>query len=356
MGIEGGERARIGQRVVGPLIGGCATSDADLDIHHPTGTYSDTSDCIPSVGRAVPARVARMSIAALRTDDSAFAGLPDWSYEPRYVEDLSGYEGLRMHYVDEGPADGPVMLCLHGEPTWSYLYRRMIPVFLEAGYRVVAPDFFGFGRSDKPTDDAVYTWDFHRNALLGFIRRLDLQDLTLVVQDWGGLLGLTVPVDEGDRIAGLIIMNTGFGVGTTPSEGFVEWRDFVARTPDLGVGRLMARSCRHLTGDEITAYDAPFPGPEYKGGVRTFPALVPTDPAMDGVEVSRAAVKWWEQFDGRSFMAIGMQDPVLGAEVMHRVHRHIKGCPPPLEIEDGGHFLQEWGDQVARAALEAWAG
>ncbi len=301
------------------------------------------------------ANVAVMTIEALRTDDSAFADLPGWPYEPRYVEDLAGYEGLRMHYVDEGPADVPVMLCLHGEPTWAYVYRRMIPVFLEAGYRVVAPDFYGFGRSDKPVDDAAYTWDFHRNSLLAFLDYLDLHDVTLVVQDWGGLLGLTVPVDQAQRIVGLLVMNTGFGVGATPSQGFAEWRDFVAKTPDLGVGRLMGRSCRHLSAEEIAAYDAAFPGPEYKAGVRTFPALVPTDPDMDGVAVSRQAVKWWEQFAGKSFMAIGMKDPVLGADVMHRVHRHINGCPPPLEIEEGGHFLQEWGDQVARAALEAWA-
>ena len=299
--------------------------------------------------------VPSMSIEALRTPDTAFSDLPDWPYQPNYVVDLPDYEGLRMHYVDEGPTEAPVMLCLHGEPTWAYLYRRMIPIFLEAGYRVVAPDFFGFGRSDKPVDDAVYTWDFHRNALLGFIRHLDLQDVTLVVQDWGGLLGLTVPVDEGNRITGLLIMNTSFGVGVTPSEGFAEWRDYVARTPDLAVDRLMARSCRHLTAEEAAAYEAPFPSPEHKAGVRTFPALVPTDPSMDGVEVSRQAVQWWEQFDGRSFMAIGMQDPVLGPDVMHRVRRHINGCPPPLEIAEGGHFLQEWGDQVARAALEEWA-
>jgi len=298
-----------------------------------------------------------MTIEALRTDDSRFADLADWPYQPRYVEDLDGYGGLRIHYIDEGPAEAPLMLCLHGEPTWAYLYRRMVPIFLEAGYRVVAPDFFGFGRSDKPVDDAVYTWDFHRNALLGFIERLDLQAVTLVVQDWGGLLGLTVPVAYPDRIAGLLIMNTGFGSGSTPSEGFVEWRDYVARTPDLAVGRLMGRSCRHLSAGEMAAYDAPFPSVEYKAGVRTFPALVPTNRSMDGVEVSRQAIHWWsKQFDGHSFMAIGMQDPVLGAPVMRRIHEIINGCPPPLEIEEGGHFLQEWGDQVATAALAAWAG
>ncbi len=296
-----------------------------------------------------------MIIEAVRTDDARFSDLPDWPYEPKYLDDLPGYEGLRMHYVDEGPPDGAVMLCLHGEPTWAYLYRRMIPVFLESGYRAVAPDFYGFGRSDKPVDDAVYSWDFHRNSLLAFIERLDLRDITLVVQDWGGLLGLTVPVTMPERIAGLLIMNTGFGAGSVPSAGFLAWRDYVAHTPDLAADRLMARSCEHLTPEEAAAYEAPFPSVEYKAGVRTFPALVPTDKSMDGVEVSRRAIQWWsEQFDGHSFMAIGMQDPVLGPEVMNKVHAIIRGCPPPLEVAEGGHFLQEWGDQVARAALAAW--
>jgi pimeloyl-ACP methyl ester carboxylesterase len=296
-----------------------------------------------------------MTIDALRTDDSRFDNLPGWPFPPRYLETLPGYEGLRMHYIDEGPVEAPVFLCLHGEPTWAYLYRRMIPVFLDAGMRVVAPDFYGFGRSDKPVDDATYTWDFHRNALLRFVEALDLTDITLVVQDWGGLLGLTLPVEFPDRIDGLLIMNTAFGVGGTPSEGFVAWRDFVARVPDLDVGRVLANTTPHLTEEEIAAYDAPFPGPEYKAGVRTFPALVPTDPAMDGVEGSRQAMSWWkDEFAGRSFMAIGIQDRILGADVMERVHGVLGGCPEPMRVEDAGHFVQEWGEPVAREALAAW--
>jgi pimeloyl-ACP methyl ester carboxylesterase len=297
-----------------------------------------------------------MSIEAVRTDDARFESIPDWPYQPRYVEDLLGYEGLRMHFIDEGPRDAPVYLCLHGEPTWAYLYRRMIPVFLESGARVVAPDFFGFGRSDKPVDDSVYTWDFHRGALLAFIERLALTDVTLVVQDWGGLLGLTVPVDMADRVSGLLIMNTAFGTGAEPSEGFVEWRHYVANTPDLAVDRLMKRSCPHLTDDEAAAYEAPFPGPDYKAGVRTFPSLVPTSADMDGVGVSRAAVNWWAtKFDGHSFMAIGESDPVLAA-TMPAVHERINGCPPPLVLAEAGHFVQEWGDAVARAAIAEWSG
>ncbi|MFZ0014169.1 MAG: haloalkane dehalogenase [Acidimicrobiia bacterium] len=296
-----------------------------------------------------------MSIEALRTDDVRFDSIPDWPYQPRYVDDLVGYEGLRMHFVDEGPRDAPIYLCLHGEPTWAYLYRRMMPIFLETGARVVAPDLFGFGRSDKPIDDAAYTWDFHRGSLLALVEHLGLEEMTLVVQDWGGILGLTLPVDFPDRVARLLIMNTAFGTGAGPGPGFVQWRDYVANTPDLAVDRLMKRSCPHLSDAEAAAYEAPFPGPEYKAGVRTFPALVPTSPDMDGVEVSRRAVKWWAtEFEGESFMAIGESDPVLAA-VMPAVHERIKGCPPPLVIPEAGHFVQEWGEQVAHAALAAWS-
>lgn len=298
-----------------------------------------------------------MTTQKLRTDDARFESLPDWPYQPRYIDNLPGYEGLRMHYVDEGPRDAPVFLCLHGQPTWGYLYRRMIPVFLDSGARVVAPDFYGFGRSDKPVADDAYTWDFHRNSLLGLIAALDLTNITLVVQDWGGLLGLTVPVAFADRVSRLLIMNTGFGVGSKPSQGFIQWRDFVKNTPDFDVGRLIANGTPHLTADEIAAYDAPFPGPDHKAGVRTFPSLVPTDREMDGVAVSRQAMQWWrEEFDGQSFMAIGMADPVLGAPVMERVHAVIRGCPEPMRIPDAGHFVQEWGGPVAAAALETWGG
>lgn len=296
-----------------------------------------------------------MTLETVRTPDERFSSLPDWPYEPHYVDDLPGYEGLRMHYVDEGPRDAPVFLCLHGEPTWAYLYRKMIPAFLEAGSRVVAPDFFGFGRSDKPVADDAYTWVFHRNALLRLIERLDLTDVTLVVQDWGGVLGLTIPVDMPERVSRLLIMNTAFATGAEPTEGFVAWRDYVARTPDLDVTGLMKRMCDDLTDEEAAAYGAPFPSPEFKAGVRTFPALVPTSPDMDGVTVSREAVEWWStEFDGQSFMAIGEADPVLGS-VMPIMHRIIRGCPEPMRLPSVGHFVQEQdGEQVARAALTSW--
>jgi pimeloyl-ACP methyl ester carboxylesterase len=286
----------------------------------------------------------------LRTPDDRFADLPDYPFEPHYLD----IGGLRMAYVDAGPADGEVVLCLHGEPTWSYLYRKMIPVFAAAGMRVVAPDWFGFGRSDKPVDDADYTWEFHHRSMLQMVDSWQLRDITLVVQDWGGLLGLTLPVSHPDLVARLLIMNTGLGVGTPPGEGFLAWRDYVASTPDFNVGELMARAEPALTPAEVAAYDAPFPDARYKAGVRRFPALVPTTEDADGVDVSRRAAAWWAtEFDGRSFMAVGTLDPVLGPKVMDRMRQIIRGCPEPMLVQ-AGHFVPEHGEPIARAALREW--
>ncbi len=290
---------------------------------------------------------------SVRTSEERFENLPGWDYAPSYIDDLAGYEGLRWAYVDEGPKDAPVFLCLHGEPSWGYLYRKMAPVFLKAGYRVVIPDMFGFGRSDKPIDDAVYTFDWHRGALKAFIERMDLTDVCLVCQDWGGVLGLTLPMDYPDRFSRLIVMNTAIGIGKGASEGFIAWRDFMANTPDLDVAGLMKRATPILSDEEAAAYAAPFPGAEFKAGVRRFPALVPITPDMDGVQTGLKAVKFWsEDWTGDSFMAVGMQDPVLGPDTMAWLRSVIKGCPEPMEIAEGGHFVQEWGAPIAEAALK----
>lgn len=292
---------------------------------------------------------------ALRTPDEAFVGLPGYDFAPHYVDDLPGYEGLRVHYLDEGPKDAEnVFLCLHGQPSWSYLYRKMIPVFAEAGHRVIAPDLLGFGRSDKPVEDAVYTFSFHRNMLLAFLDRIGLQRFTLVCQDWGGILGLTLPVDIPDRIDRLLVMNTGIPIGKPVGKGFEDWRAFNRTKPDLDIAGLFLRGTPGLTAEEAQAYAAPYPDVRYKAGVRRFPELVMTDPDMDGVDIARKAVEWWRtQWSGPTFMAVGMQDPVLGPKAMEVLRHVIRGCPPPMEIEDGGHFVQEQGDRIARAALQA---
>ena len=291
---------------------------------------------------------------SLRTDDSRFENLPDFPFQPNYISDLASYEGQRIHYLDEGRGDAsqPTYLCLHGEPTWSYLYRRMIPEFTAAGGRAIAPDLLGFGRSDKPVSEDVYGFHFHRNLLLALIERLNLTNITLVVQDWGGILGLTLPMEMPERFSRLIIMNTVLATGKTAGEGFNNWRAYVAANPDLAIGRIMQRSCPHLSDAEIAAYDAPWPDTTYKAGVRRFPPMVMTDPGMEGVETSKRALKFWrEDWTGESFMAIGMQDPVIGPDLMGWMHGNIKNCPPPLEVHDAGHFVQEWGQEVARAAL-----
>ena len=297
-----------------------------------------------------------MAIDALRTPDERFDDLPDWPYAPHYRDDLPGYEGLRLHYVDEGPRDGHVFLCLHGQPSWSYLYRKMIPVFVEAGHRVIAPDFFGFGRSDKPREDATYTFDFHRNTLLALTEALGLRGVTLVCQDWGGILGLTLPVSQPELVARLLIMNTAIAVGANPGKGFREWLAYSNNNPDLDVAKLMGRAIPGISEAEAAAYGAPFPSVEYKGGVRRFPNLVPIEPEMEGASWGLQAASFWStKWSGPTFMAVGEQDPVLGPKVMAMVRQMIRGCPEPMLIEDQGHFVQEACDRIARAALEAFA-
>jgi haloalkane dehalogenase len=294
----------------------------------------------------------------LRTPEDRFVDLAGFSYRAVYIDDIKGFEGLRMHYIDEGPRDADhIFLCLHGEPTWSYLYRRMIPVITDAGHRVVAPDFFGFGRSDKPLGESVYTFDFHRNSLIAFIEYLNLKNITLVCQDWGGILGLTLPMDMTGRFSRLLVMNTTLGTGDVPlSKGFLDWRAWVAKNPDLSAGKLLKLTCPHLSEEECAAYDAPFPDIKYKAGVRRFPEIVPDSPDSPGAELSRRAREWLRsKWNGLAFMAIGMKDPVLGPPVMQALRNDIRSCPLPFEHFEAGHFVQEWGEEIAKEALVTFA-
>lgn len=294
----------------------------------------------------------------LRTPEERFADLPGFPYEPRYAE-LPTDPPLRMAYVDEGEAgaDGPTFLCLHGQPSWSYLYRKMIPVFVRAG-RVVAPDLIGFGRSDKPADDEWYTIEHHRDALLALVDALDLRRITLVCQDWGGLLGLTLPVDRPDRFERLIVMNTGFPTGEQAlGPGFEAWKAFNRSQPDLDIAALMKRATPILSDAEAAAYAAPYPDQSYKAGVRRFPELVPGSTDAPGSAIGRRARDWFrDEWTGESFMAIGMEDPVIGERAMEALRRNIRGCPEPMKVADAGHFVQEWGEPIARAALASFAG
>jgi pimeloyl-ACP methyl ester carboxylesterase len=287
----------------------------------------------------------------MRTPDERFANLPGFAWAPNYLE----WQGLRVHYLDVGSGER-TLLCLHGEPTWSYLYRKMIPPFVAAGYRVVAPDFLGFGRSDKPEEESFYTFEMHRNLLLHVIEKLDLKNLALAVQDWGGLLGLTVPMDMPQRFERLLVMNTALGTGDAPlSPGFVAWRDYVAKTQSMDCGKLLGRACPHLSAAEAAAYETPYPDAASKAGVRRFPQLVPDRPDAPGAALSRRARDWWQNaWQGEAFMAIGAKDPVLGPPVMQALRRIIRNCPEPYIHAEGGHFLQEWGDDIAREVLKKW--
>ena len=289
-------------------------------------------------------RAWRLRDDALRTPDAAFERLPDWPFEPQYVDDLPSLGGLRMAYIDEGPRSAKTTwLLLHGNPTWAYVWRHWIPRLTQAGHRVVAPDLMGFGRSDKPKKMAQHSYDWHRQVLLELVERLDLQRVTLAVQDWGGLLGLTLPMAAPARYEALCVMNTTLATGEQAlPDGFVSWRQFCRDKPQFGVGDLLGRGCRHLTREERAAYDAPFADSGYRAALRRFPEMVMGDMEAPGAAISReAAVFWSTQWSGKAAMVIGDADPVL-ASVMPALHAKIRGCSAPIHLPSGGHFVQEW--------------
>ena len=292
---------------------------------------------------------------ALRTPEASFANLPDYPWPPNYLSDLPALAGLRMHYLDLGPADAhTTYLCLHGNPAWSYLYRKMIPVFTGAGHRVIAPDLIGFGKSDKPKKDSFHTFDFHRQVLLELVERLDLRNVVLVVQDWGGILGLTLPMDAPQRYRGLLVMNTTLATGDLPlSNGFLAWREWCAKSPEFDVGRLFARGNPQMSASEWQAYNAPFPDRGHRAALRAFPPMVPEFADSPGAAVSRRAAEFWtSQWTGQSLMAIGQQDPVLGEPVMRALQAQIRGCAEVMLLPEAGHFVQEHGERIAERAVE----
>jgi haloalkane dehalogenase len=289
---------------------------------------------------------------AVRTPEDRFDGLPGYDFEPRYIQLDGDLAGLRMHYVDEGSGD-PIVL-LHGEPTWAYLYRKMIPPLTEAG-RVLAPDFVGFGRSDKPTDRDWYTYDRHCASLVQFLEQLELSDVTLVVQDWGGPIGLRVAVELSERIARLVILNTGvFRVGPNwPTPGFSAWRDFAERNPDLPVGFVIqGATSTDLPEDVIAAYEAPFPNEGSKAGAAAFPLLVPLTAEDAGAttmaEVADALTRW----EKPTLVAFSDSDPVFPQRAGERLAERIPGAVDFVPIAGASHFLQEdKGEEIATAIL-----
>ena len=300
---------------------------------------------------------------ALRTPDSAFAGLPGYPWPPNYISTLPALAGLRLHYLDEPAPPGQAgalpltYLCLHGNPAWSYLYRKMIPAFLQSGARVVAPDLPGFGKSDKPKKDSFHSFSRHRQILLELVEQLDLKNIVLVVQDWGGLLGLTLPMFAPQRYRGLLVMNTLLATGEQPlSDGFKAWKKMCATNPAYGIGRLLARGNPQMSAAECAAYDAPFPDAGHRAATRAFPRLVPDSPGADGAAVSRQAWQFWrERWDGRTLMAVGTQDPVLGPVVMAQLRGQIRGCGQAVELNNAGHFVPEQGEALGASAARFFA-
>jgi haloalkane dehalogenase len=286
-------------------------------------------------------------VDAYRTPVERFEGLPGYSFEPRYLEQ----DGLRMHYVDEG-GGAPVFL-LHGEPTWAFLYRKLIPP-LAAVARVVAPDYFGFGRSDKPTRIEDYSYDFHYASIERLADDLDLRDTTVVVQDWGGPIGLRLAVERPDRVAKVVILNTGIGAGRPPSEEWLRFRELVRRVgTDLIPGQLVRISCvGELTDDVVAGYDAPFPTPESKAGVLAFPELVPTEldhPSAARMLEVRAALERW---DRPALVLFSDSDPVFSVGVAERMAARIPGAGPAEIVDGAGHFLQEEkGEEIAERIM-----
>ncbi len=287
----------------------------------------------------------------IRTPEERFSHLPDFPYEPHYLE----INGLRIHYLDEGSGD-PVV-CLHGEPTWSFLYRKMIPL-LASGHRVVAPDFVGFGRSDKYTDAGEYTYEMHRDTLLKFIEALDLDRITEVVQDWGGLIGLRVAGMIPERFRRLVIMNTGLPTGDENiPEAFLNWRNFVERTPDLPIGMIVQGATmqgQNIQKEVVAAYEAPFPDASYKAGARAWPLMVPIkpdDPASAELRLARQGMARWEK---PALVMFSDNDPITkGGELFFRALIPTAKDQPEIVIRDAGHFLQEdKGEEIARQIVQ----
>jgi haloalkane dehalogenase len=279
-----------------------------------------------------------------RTPDERFENLPGYDFEPHYAQ--AG--DLRLHYVDVG--DGKPVFFVHGEPTWSYLWRKVIPPVRDAGFRCIAPDMPGFGRSDKPTDMGWYSYDAHAEAMGALFEQLDLRDVTFVVHDWGGPVGLRIATEHADRVARLVILDTGLFTGRQHmSDAWIAFRDFVQRTEDLPVGFLVKGACaRGMHDDVLAAYEAPFPAPASKAGARAFPLMLPTTPEMAGAEAGQRVLDALPGLDVPKLVLWADKDPILTAETGRRFAAAV-GAPEPEFIENASHFLQEdAGEEIGR--------
>jgi len=292
---------------------------------------------------------------AFRTPDERFEGLPDFPWQPSYRD----WDGLRLAHLDERdpahPGDGETVVLLHGEPTWSYLWRKVMPPLLDAGHRCIAPDLPGFGRSEKPTELEWYSYDRHTEAIASLFEELDLGDVTLVVHDWGGPIGLRVAAEHPDRIARLVVMDTGIFTGYQKmTDAWKAFRDFVGRTEDLPIGMLVRGACANDPGDEvIAAYEAPFPSPESKAGARAFPLMLATTPDAPGAEAGRNALDALERSSPPALVLWADSDPILTPKMGARLAEKL-GWPEPVPIPNASHFLQEDQGKMIGERIAAW--
>lgn len=283
-----------------------------------------------------------------RTPEESLTGLPDFPFAARYQE----VEGLRLAYLDEG--EGAPVVFFHGEPTWSFLWRKVIPPVRDAGYRCVAPDYAGFGHSDKPTDVGWYTYDRHTELMTKLLAELDVRDATAVVHDWGGPIGLRLAVEHPDRFSRLVIMETGPFTGhQRMSEAWLNFREFVRDNADVPIGMLVRGGCKEDPGDDvIAAYDAPFPTPESKAGARAFPLILPTEPDAPGAAEGKAVADALRDDDRPALVLWADSDPILPPSVGERVSEQLN-FPSPRPIENASHFLQEdAGPEIGRIIAE----
>ena len=289
---------------------------------------------------------------ALRTPDARFANLPGYDFDANYVE----IDGLRMHYVDEGPRDGDIVLLLHGEPSWSYLYRTMVPPLCEAGLRVIAPDLIGFGKSDKPIRKSDYSFAIHVDWMRQFVESLDLNGITLFCQDWGSLIGLRVAAENEHRFARIALGNGGLPTGDQDMpKAFKIWKSFALYSPWFPIGRIIQKATiTDLPSDVVAAYDAPFPSSAYKAAARAFPALVPVTPNDPATEANRAAWEVFENWQKPFLTTFSNRDPITrGGQV--RWQENVPGAKDQdhVKIKNAGHFLQEdKGPEIAAVLVE----
>ena len=308
---------------------------------------------MPDDARISPHRYG-VGMHILRTPDERFTGLHEWTFEPSYTDVAQGDHTLRIAHYDVGSPDAATtVLCMHGEPSWSYLYRKMIPVFTSAGHRVIAPDLIGFGRSDKPAAVSDYTYERHVDWMSQWLLANDLRSLTLVCQDWGGLIGLRLLAAFPDRFTRLVVANTFLPVGDRPpGDGFMRWRKFSQEVPEFPVGRIVEGGCarKPLSPEVVAAYDAPFPDETYKAGARVFPTLVPISLEDPSSAANQGAWTVLESFNKPVLTAFSDSDPVTkGGE--RGFHQRVPGTngQPHTTIVNAGHFLQEdAGEDLAR--------